>query len=309
VVRLGTIARGSGADIVYLNSLFSRMSNRYLVARRAGLAPPVSLIIAPHGECSRGALGIRGTRKRLFLRAGSAVGLHRGARWQASTDQEREDIARALPWLAPSSIMVVPDVAGEPRVAPSHRPPKTRGRARLVFISRLARMKNLHFALRALASVRGEVTLDVFGTADDEGYLLECQAESRHLPPEVSLRFLGPLAPDRVVETFAAYEFSLLPTLGENFGHVIFESLGARCPVVLSDRTGWPDLGRAGAGFTVPIDDPSRWTAAIQACVDMGPEVHADMADRAQDLAQRFVAGLGAVQRNLEMFERCARPA
>jgi glycosyltransferase involved in cell wall biosynthesis len=281
------------------------MAIRYQIARRMGLAPRLPLIVAPHGECSPGALGIHGARKRVFLRVGAAAGLYRGALFQASTEREESDILSALSWVKPSQVVVAPDVSGTPPDPASNRPPKSPGRVRFVFISRLARMKNLHQALAALGKVSGEVSLDVFGTADDEGYLRECQAAAARLPPNVSLRFHGALAPERVAETFATYDFSLLPTLGENFGHVIFESMVARCPVVLSDRTAWPDLGLAGAGFTVPVDDQDAWSKALQACVDMGEKAHAAMADSARRVALDFVERLGAVRRNVEMFERC----
>jgi glycosyltransferase involved in cell wall biosynthesis len=201
--------------------------------------------------------------------------------------------------------VVAPDISGTPPDPVIDRPSKSPGRARFVFVSRVARMKNLHHALRALEGVSGDVSLDVYGTADDEPYLRECQEAARRVPPNVSIRFHGPIAPDRVVETFAAYDFSVLPTLGENFGHVIFESMVARCPVVLSDRTAWPDLGPSGAGFTVPVDDLAGWTAALQACVDMGPQRHSAMAETARGMALDFVERLGAVRRNFEMFERC----
>ncbi len=295
--------------LVYANSLFSRMTIRFLLARRLGIAPSLPLLIAPRGECSPGALGIRRFRKRAFLRLGRTVGLHRGALWQASTGRERDDILRALPWVAASDVVIGPDLIGEaPRVEVT-RAPKIPGRARFVFISRVARMKNLHFALRALSGLRGDVTLDVFGTTDDASYWHECQAEAARLPSHVAMQYRGELPPDRVMEAFAAHDFFVLPTLGENFGHVIFESLVARCPVVLSDRTAWPDLGLEGAGFTLPLEDPARWTAALQACVDMGPDAHAAMADRARATALAFVERLAPERRNVEMFERCLRRA
>jgi glycosyltransferase involved in cell wall biosynthesis len=40
----------------------------------------------------------------------------------------------------------------------------------------------------------------------------------------------------------------VFPTLGENFGHVIAESLSASCPVICSDQTPWNDVLAAGGG-------------------------------------------------------------
>ena len=301
--RLAAVARESGANLVHASSLFSRMTIRWLLARRLGMAPPIPLVVAPRGECSAGALGIRGPRKRAFLRASRVAGLHRGVVWQASTERERDEIRAAMPWIPAADVQIAPDVPGTFPEVPSTRAPKQAGLARLVFVSRLARMKNLAFALRALRKVSGQVTLDVHGTLDDPPYWDECRAEAARLPAHVVMHYRGALQPDEVPAAFAAHDFSVLPTLGENFGHVVFESLSARCPVVLSDRTAWPDLGRAGAGFTVALEDQEGWTAALQACVDMGPQKHAAMSDTARTLALDFVGQLGAVRRNVEMFE------
>jgi glycosyltransferase involved in cell wall biosynthesis len=45
-----------------------------------------------------------------------------------------------------------------------------------------------------------------------------------------------------VREVFSRYDAFVLPTLGENVGHVIAESLSASCPVICSDETPWTDL-------------------------------------------------------------------
>ena len=40
-----------------------------------------------------------------------------------------------------------------------------------------------------------------------------------------------------------------LPSKGENFGHIIMESLAASTPVIISDLTPWKDLENARAMF------------------------------------------------------------
>ena len=46
----------------------------------------------------------------------------------------------------------------------------------------------------------------------------------------------------------------ILPTLGENFGHVIVEAWTAGCPVLVSDRTPWRQLASHGVGWDVALD-------------------------------------------------------
>jgi glycosyltransferase involved in cell wall biosynthesis len=63
-----------------------------------------------------------------------------------------------------------------------------------------------------------------------------------------------------------------LPTLGENFGHVIAEAFAAGRPVLISDQTAWRGLEAAGAGWDLPLDQPGRFQETLQKCIDMNQE-------------------------------------
>src|SRR5262249_16327598 len=54
-------------DIIYLNSFFSRLTIKILLLRRLRLIPSCPMVLAPRGEFSQGALGIKQLRKKLFL--------------------------------------------------------------------------------------------------------------------------------------------------------------------------------------------------------------------------------------------------
>jgi glycosyltransferase involved in cell wall biosynthesis len=57
-----------------------------------------------------------------------------------------------------------------------------------------------------------------------------------------------------------------LPSLGENFGHVIVEALSAGCPILISDRTPWRGLAERGVGWDLPLEDPAGFRGVIDAC-------------------------------------------
>jgi glycosyltransferase involved in cell wall biosynthesis len=61
--------------------------------------------------------------------------------------------------------------------------------------------------------------------------------------------YRGELPHKDVKTTFGSYELFYFPTLGENFGHVIAESLSSSCPVLCLDTTPWTDTLRSGGGF------------------------------------------------------------
>ena len=58
-----------------------------------------------------------------------------------------------------------------------------------------------------------------------------------------------------------AHDLFVFPTLGENFGHVIYESLMCGTPVLVSDNTPWlPD--KKGALTVLPLDI-SCWAETV----------------------------------------------
>src|SRR5262249_30130773 len=62
---LAATIRSIRADVLYLNSFFAReFSMLPVLLRRLRLIPYTPIVLAPRGELSQGALGIRATRKR-----------------------------------------------------------------------------------------------------------------------------------------------------------------------------------------------------------------------------------------------------
>ena len=61
----------------------------------------------------------------------------------------------------------------------------------------------------------------------------------------------GELDPSEVIPVFREHDCLALPTRGENFGHVIAESLSASCPVIASSATPFTGTLNAGGGAIV----------------------------------------------------------
>lgn len=65
LLHIAKILRETPHDVLYLNSLFDPdFTLKPLLARRLGLAPKTRCVIAPHGELSPGALGIKAPKKK-----------------------------------------------------------------------------------------------------------------------------------------------------------------------------------------------------------------------------------------------------
>lgn len=265
--ELGRLLAATPADLLYLNSFFSpRMSVLPLVLRRLRRIPPWPVVLAPRGEFSPGALALKPARKRAYLAAARAGGLLRGILWHATSEDERGRIG-AVAGALPAQVHIAPNLpsASLQCAAGSLQPGPAMaegGPLRLVFLSRIAPMKNLAHLLGLLRRVRAPVRLSLHGPIGDAAYWQQCQALAAALPAHVCMEYLGDVAPDQVAEVFGRHDLFVFPTRGENFGHVILESLSAGTPVIVSDRTPW--RADAEGGLTVlPLDDQNAWVAAI----------------------------------------------
>ncbi len=248
-------------DIIYLNSYFSpRFSLLPRLLHRLHWWGAAALILAPRGELSAGALGIKSAKKRALMAVARLIGLDDATVWHASSEREAADIQGTIPG-APA-VLVRPN---ETDLPPKAAPPRDTARTipRFVFVSRLVPMKGLDVALRALAKVSEALELDVFGAEEDLQHVTLCRRLAQQLPAHVRVTFRGPLAPEAVRSTIGAYDALVLPTRGENFGHVIAEALSASCPVLTSDATPWTDVLAGGGGVVVSPSTVECWTRAV----------------------------------------------
>jgi glycosyltransferase involved in cell wall biosynthesis len=266
-------------DVLYLNSLWSpAFSLLFLFAFTVKAVRARLLVIAPRGECSPGALAQKSTKKRVLLSVLRRALRRRDVLWHATSELEETEIRRAVPGaktVVNGNQSSLPASPRPPLVEPSDE-------VRLVFLSRISPKKNLKLALAALSHVTRPVALDVYGPLEDSAYWEACLAEVRQSPAHITVRYRGTVSPDKVQATFGAYDAFLFPTMGENFGHVILESLSSSCPVILSDRTPWTDVLRSGGGYVFERMSVEELGAVLESFCAL---------DRAERAAARARAG------------------
>ncbi len=257
--------RGLRPDLLYFQSGFDpSLTVVPLTLRRLNRIPrewPV--LVAPRGELSPGARSLKRTKKAAYLPLARLMRLYEGVAWHATSQQEADEIRRI--WGGAARVRIAPNIPSKgPAFDAIQRRTKSSGLLRLVFLSRISRMKNLHGALSILRGVSCPVEFDIYGSCEDPGYWRECRELIEGLPGNIRAEYRGSVLPQDVIATLAGYDVFLLPTLGENFGHVISEALLAGCPVLLSDRTPWRDLAASRAGFDIALDDVARFGKAIE---------------------------------------------
>ena len=294
-------------DVLYLNSFFSPHSTgALLLLRRFGFVKAKSIVIAPRGEFSPGALGLKAAKKRIYIPVAKLLRMYHGLIWQASSEYEAQDIRNVLGSIA-REILVAPNLLS---VAPAvknadcqHSEDKARGnRLRLVFLSRISPMKNLDYLLTILKRVNSPIDFLIYGPLEVPEYWAACKKLIDALPENINVKYRGELTPAEVTTVFAAHDVFFLPTRGENFGHVIFESLAAGTCVVISDQTQW-EADKNGAVEVIPLDDVDAWTASVERWVARSQEDLTKCRGAALTYARDYVAKSPAVEQNRALFK------
>lgn len=271
--RFEEIVQELNPDMIYLQSLYQPSVLPMLQLAKKYRIPT---LLAPRGELCKGAFHKR-YKKVPYNYLLRSRGLIKNICFQSTSEEETEAIIRHLGVKA-EQIHSLPNI---PSMKIAERPERGKkpGEAKLVFISRISWKKNLAGAIRFLKGVSGNVIFDIYGPLEDEKHWAECKKEIGELPSNITVSYKGIVDHDDVSKTFAGYDAFLFPTLSENYGHVIAESLLAGTPVIISDQTPWNDINGTGAGRAIPLDDEEGFRNAVQTVVDAPENVPVSVID------------------------------
>jgi glycosyltransferase involved in cell wall biosynthesis len=306
--HLSKLINEVGPDVVYVNSFFSRLTMMYFVLNRLGLIGRRPLVIAPEGEFSPGALSLGRAKKSAYIRVVKALGLTAGAVWKAAGQPERKYILQKMG--SSTAAMVAPNMPPQvifPEFDPDKLRPKQSGSARIVFLSRFMRMKNFNYLMPIFKNIKGDVTVDIWGTLEEPEYWEQCRRLVAELPAGKQVTAKGPVPHESVQQTMFEYDFFVLPTLGESFGHVFIEAFSSGLPVIASDRSPWRGLDEKQIGWDLSLDAPAGWEQAIQTAVDMDADEHRRMRLRARAYAVDWLSDPDIEQSNAAVLDAALR--
>ncbi|MGR6899879.1 glycosyltransferase family 4 protein [Glutamicibacter sp. BSL13] len=272
--------------ILHFNSFFnSKFTIFPLLLWRIGFWGKPILLLAPRGEFGKGALDRHSFRKRFYIRFFRILGIDRAVIWHSTAALETQNI-RSI-W-GPRARIVLRENHTLLPVKALFCIRKPQLDIQFVFLGRLVEHKGLSVVLESLRQVSQRVSLDIYGPEEDAVYAARCRDLVVLLPSNVSVSFRGPLAPEQVRETLAAYDALLMPTSGENFGHVIAESLSASCPVFTTSYTPWTSILNSGGGIVVNDREPENWRAAIERFIALPLEARTELRKSAGEAYQKW---------------------
>lgn len=254
------------ADIVYCCGPYSDYSIAAMRLKKNGRMK-APLYVASMGSFSPEAFAIKGKKKEWFVKIMKLFGMFDNVIWSVTSEREEQELKDVIGSAA--DCVIASDLARKDMT--EHIGIKETGSVRLIFLSRISRKKNLA-AIPDILELLGtdvRVSVDIYGIPEDEEYLDECRKNFAKLPDNITWEYKGEIESEMVPAIFANYDAFIFPTLGENYGHVIAESLSAGCIPIISNTTPWLDFNEKNAGYVCDIDKPEEFATAIRQIASM----------------------------------------
>ncbi len=266
IKKLITVER---PDAVYINGMFSKIFSIYSVLASTRLGKKT--IVAPRGMLAPGALGIKSGKKQTFLNLTRVMGVYRNVIFHSTHAHESLHIKEVI-----SEKSKLVELANIPKMICKAETgqSKRRGYLRLVTVARVAREKNINFALKCLEHIPThlQIEFDLVGPVYDSDYMEQCRASEKKLPANVKLHWHGALTPSETGKMIEKADLFFLPTLGENYGHAILESMMCGVPVLISDQTPWRDLQAESMGADLALVDQKAFETYLVNVAEMNQD-------------------------------------
>lgn len=247
-------------DIVYCCGPYNDYAIKAMVLKRLGFFK-IPLVIASMGSFSKGALSIKSKKKMIFLNIMKKLGFFKKIVWSVTSVVEKKELKEVIGENV--KCIIAEDLPRIEKV--NHKHKKKKNHLKLVFISRICEMKNLLGAIQIISNLTEiPIQFDIYGNIENKEYWKLCKTELKKLPVNVTWKYQGECDSNNVVETLANYDIFLFPTFGENFGHVISESLLAGCLPIISNRTPWLDLDNYKCGNVIDLNNKELFIETLK---------------------------------------------
>lgn len=266
---------------IFFNGLFNKYFYKYLLFHFVRKLNSES-IISLRGMLKPSALEKKERKKKIYigilrwLISGNNVTFH------CTSIDEESDLIRYLG--KKQNSVVLPNI---PFLSQNQIIQEKSNVLKLVYAARIHPIKNLDLLISVLPQLKSSLKLTIIGVVEDEDYWQKCKKQLNQLP-NIEVEVLGDMKHDELMNKLSNYDVYVLPTLGENFGHSIFEALSAGLPVIISDQTPWRNLKDQKVGFDIPLIDKNSFTKAIEKFATMSQDEYLYWSKNAKEYAHHF---------------------
>src|SRR5690606_19012396 len=174
---------------------------------------------------------------------------------------------------------------------------------KFVNIARISMEKGTLKLLEILQHVKHDLILDLYGPIYDEAYWGLCKLAIEKLPANIHVTYKGIVPSENVPILLEQYDYFVLLSEGENFGHAILEAFMAGCPVIISDQTPWKNLESKGIGWDIDIDNVPKAILVFEKAIGMPDTDYTLLSDSAKQFSKKFSENPELIMLNLKLFD------
>jgi glycosyltransferase involved in cell wall biosynthesis len=259
----------SKAKIIYSNQGFSfkmmnKMEENFDNIIHCGFFEPFSIrnflkliffnslkryIILPMGVFSPGAIKYKKIKKKIYIFFFNFFKLYKKVIFAFSSKEELDDALIHIKKIPNYFFLLdIPSIQTKPRIRINKSP-------KVIFLSRIHPKKNLDYAIRILDKLNKNITLNIYGPLEDKVYWELCKKTLNDSSNITKWKYCGITNNRNTSKVFSKHDFFIFPTRGENFGHVIFESMINGCIPITSNLTPWTQFFMNRLDFSCNLND------------------------------------------------------
>ncbi|SFC38927.1 Glycosyltransferase involved in cell wall bisynthesis [Parapedobacter composti] len=297
-------------NVIYLNSFFNPWFTLFvLLISKTTLTQKIGykVLLAPRGEFSPGALNLKRKKKSIVLFIIRKLNLLENVCFHFTNEQERKFFYKTVDWVERKSYFIASNIKTM-KLIPFEKlvdqfAKKRENSLKICFISRIVPKKNLHYAIETVLmfnNLQQDITLNIYGPPEDKNYWDLCQNLIMKAAPNVKINYWGAVDNRDIWRVFTSNDIFYFPTNGENFGHVIIESLAFGCPVLISDQTPWEDLEQKGCGWIFSLNENARAFEVLKYAASLSSFSYLPYRNQAFEYAEVYFSNEN--QQNFEKF-------
>lgn len=295
--HLKKIFENTAFDIVYINGMYSWYFSILPVILLKKIGVPI--LISSRGMLNPQAFSVKGGKKKIFLKLAKRTTLYKNVQFHATNDDEAQHIKSIL-----GSDKVVHVAPNLPRKISQNASLKVGKHipTRFINVARISIEKGTLIMLESLKYIEHPVIVDLYGPIYDDLYWEKCTSVINQLPKNVNVTYKGVLESERIPETLLMYDYLILLSEGENFGHAIIEAFTAGLPVLISNKTPWKELTTKSIGWDLDITNQDIIVKSMKDAIAMTNNQYMEWSHAAFAFAKKFIENPDVLQQNKDLF-------
>jgi len=240
----------------YFNSFFSPitiLSIFYLML--ISCFKQIYIVISPRGELSSDALKQKHFKKIISIFIIKLI-LKNNVVFICSNKNEKKNTANIF---KKQKCYLIEDV-----YFPSN-PKLPTNKNKILFYSRIDRIKNIDFILNLYLKFKISIPLDIYGPIIDKKYWARCcdKINKVNIKNKI-INYKGSVSQKKKFSVLKKYKIFILPSKSENFNYTVLEAIDSGCYIICSKNLNNFDLKLYNNGTNLDLKNKELWSKTIE---------------------------------------------